>query len=93
MYSTTTAMLTNDQLQALRSYAKQYGRYWKASLRESWMNGDYSGFQGEPAYLQQVRNTFGPSWLARFVLPKDGGFCVFDRATDAAAAEQSGKVL
>ena len=95
MYTTTTAMLTRDQLEALRTWAKHYGRTWKSSLRHAWFDGDYETFQysATSAYLQQVRNTFGPSWLVRFVLPKDGGFCVFDRATDAAAAEQSGKVL
>jgi len=59
---------TAEQLAALASYAKSYGRQWKANLRQSWMTGNYLAGDNAPA-LQQIRNTFGPSWLVRFKLP------------------------
>jgi hypothetical protein len=96
MYSTTTATLTAEQLKAIRLWAGVHGRTWKAALRLAWETGNYEGIEqygNEAAYLQQVRNTFGPSWLVRFVLPKDGGFTVFDSIDSAIAAEKSGMVL
>lgn len=92
MYSTTTATLTTDQLNALKAWAKLHGRNWKAPLRDAWMDGNYHGFD-DSHLLQQVRNTFGPSWLVRFVLPKAGGYTVFSAPENAAAAEKSGMVL
>lgn len=58
--------LTQDQLEALRSYAKQNGRTWKSKLWDDWMTGRANG------ELQQIRNTFGPTWLTRFRLPAGG---------------------
>jgi hypothetical protein len=57
--------LTAEQLAALRSYADEHGRTWKAQLNYEWMSGTASG------PLQQIRNAFGPSWLVRFSLPKE----------------------
>lgn len=82
----TTAWPTTEQIQALKEFAKIHGRNWKSVLRDAWMDGDYQGFEN-CHLLQQIRNTFGPGWLIRFVLPKDGNWAVFDRAEDAAAAE------
>ncbi len=56
---------TPEQIAALKQFAKENGRYWKSALRESWMNGIYCT-QADTAALQQVRNSFGPSWLVRF---------------------------
>lgn len=53
--------LTVAQLEALKAYAKRYGRMWKSSLRADWENGI-----NIPAELQQIRNEFGPVWLKRF---------------------------
>jgi hypothetical protein len=57
--------LTAEQLAALRSYAKSHGRTWKAQLNYEWMAGTARG------PLQQIRNSFGPTWLQRFTLPKE----------------------
>ena len=76
MYSTTTATLTAEQLKAIQEWAKVHGRTWKSKLRQAWMTGDYDGIEkygNTAAYLQQVRNTFGPSWLVRFILLLDEG--------------------
>lgn len=63
--------LTNEQLYALREFANIEGRTWKSVLRQAWMNGDY-GIHGEISNsLQQIRNSFGPSWLVRFRLPEE----------------------
>ena len=59
--------LSIDQLHAIELWAEKYGRNWKSALHEAWMTGDYDGFE-RSNYLQQVRNTFGPSWLVRFRL-------------------------
>ncbi len=51
---------TEEQIEALRAYAKEHGRTWKADLNHDWMTGQAFGA------LQQIRNQFGPSWLVRF---------------------------
>jgi hypothetical protein len=66
-----TQELTADQLVAVTTYAAEHGRNWKSALREAWMTGIYDDFQGSN-FLQQIRNTFGPTWLIRFRLPKAG---------------------
>jgi hypothetical protein len=53
------------QIEALKAWATIYGRNWKSSLRQAWMTGEYNGFENSH-FLQQIRNTFGPSWLVRF---------------------------
>lgn len=63
--------LTTEQLEALRLFAAANGRLWKSKLNALWMNGRYSQAvlgKANPALLQQVRNTCGPSWLVRFSL-------------------------
>jgi hypothetical protein len=59
--------LTPAQLEALCKWASTHGRTWKSSLRTAWMTGNYDGFEGA-CYLQQIRNTFGPSWLCNLRL-------------------------
>lgn len=54
---------TAEQWEALKAYAEANGRYWKQSLRDAWMTGDYGSF-AEAGLLQQIRNTFGPRWLS-----------------------------
>jgi hypothetical protein len=65
---------STEQIEALKEFAKVHGRNWKSALREAWMTGNYEGIEpygNTAAYLQQVRNTFGPSWLVRFRLDED----------------------
>ena len=96
MYSTTTATLTAEQLKAIQEWAKVHGRTWKSKLRHAWETGNYDGIEqygNTAAYLQQVRNTFGPSWLVRLALPRSGGFTIFNTIESALAAEKSGLVL
>jgi hypothetical protein len=57
--------LTPEQLTALQAYAASHGRTWKAQLNYEWQSGTAHG------PLQQIRNSFGPSWLIRFKLPKE----------------------
>jgi hypothetical protein len=59
---------TLEQYQAIREWANFYGRNWKAPLRESWITGNYGMFEDIAGPLQQLRNTFGPSWLVKFRL-------------------------
>jgi hypothetical protein len=55
---------TAEQIAVLHTWSSKHGRTWKSKLREAWMTGDYDGFEGS-RYLQQIRNTFGPSWMTR----------------------------
>ncbi len=64
----STATLNDEQLKAIQSFAASHGRSWKSKLRDAWMTGQYDGFEGSN-YLQQIRNSFGPSWLIKFKLP------------------------
>jgi hypothetical protein len=56
--------LTAEQLKAIKEYAAANGRNWKSALRHDWETGQSYGD------LQQIRNSFGPSWLVNFRLPK-----------------------
>lgn len=67
---------SKEQIEALHQWKREFGRNWKDALRRAWFDGDYMGFTGESAYLQQVRNTFGPSWLIRLRLLDNGGWSV-----------------
>ncbi|MEJ7715978.1 MAG: hypothetical protein WKF40_09895 [Thermoleophilaceae bacterium] len=51
-----------SQVTALRAYAHDHGRTWKAKLWAEWMNAT-----AEPL-LHGLRNTHGPRWLERFDL-------------------------
>lgn len=62
------------QLAALIDFATRCGRNWKTALNHSWETGDYDSTVDKPS-LQQVRNQFGPTWLARFTLPKQYAVC------------------
>ena len=57
-----------EQFIALRTFADANGRSWKSKLNIAWSTGRYDDFSGTEDYssLQQVRNTFGPSWLVKF---------------------------
>ena len=57
--------LTDDQCRALVLYAAQHGQAWKARLRDEWMRA------AAAPELHRLRNTHGPSWLARFEIPVD----------------------
>jgi hypothetical protein len=64
--------LTFEQEQALRRFARDNGRSWKMRLSIAWSEGR-DGAEPDGCYLRQVRNYFGPSWLVRYSLPKEGG--------------------
>ncbi len=56
--------LTESEHAAMSAYALENGRYWKARLRDDWMNARTTGI------LQALRNSHGPSWLVSYSLPK-----------------------
>jgi len=62
-----TNQLNTLQLDVLRRFAKQHGRYWKSKLRSAWTSGRDDRMQ-DGAVLRQIRNDFGPVWLTRFRL-------------------------
>lgn len=64
-----TRTLNDEQLAALALYRDTHGRYWKRELNDAWATGNY-GPSDDVGPLQQVRNTFGPSWLVRFSFTK-----------------------
>lgn len=65
-------ILTNDEKKALRDFADQQGRQWKACLRDMWMSGSYWGTKTNSQLLQHLRNAsyFGPAGLIK-VRPQD----------------------
>lgn len=67
---TQEKLLTSEQLKAVQTYAANNGRQWKRLLNHAWMTGDYQ-VEDDSASLQQIRNSFGPSWLVRFRLPQE----------------------
>jgi len=54
--------LLADEVAALKRYAAEHGRTWKASLRSDWMTAALTG------PLHALRNSHGPSWLAKVKL-------------------------
>lgn len=60
--------LTPEQFAALQRYVAKHGRYWKRDLSSAWSSG---ADEREPdgAYLRQIRNILGPSWLMGFRMP------------------------
>jgi hypothetical protein len=57
-----------EQLAALKKWAEMHGAKWKFKLGAAWQRAAYPGMGDDGAYLQQVRNEAGPSWLAKFKL-------------------------
>lgn len=56
--------LTAEEWTALRAFATEHGRCWKAELRKQWMNASAI------PVLHGLRNRLGPSWLDRFRLDR-----------------------
>jgi hypothetical protein len=50
--------LTPEQRSALIEFRKNNGRFWKTELHSGWLRAAF------PGPLQQIRNEYGPSWLA-----------------------------
>lgn len=58
---------SEEQLMAVCTYAEKHGRDWKEKLNNAWLNGSDAN-EPNGHLLRQVRNQFGPSWLAEFNL-------------------------
>ena len=56
--------LTPEQTHALVAFSRRWGNKWKEHLMERWLNGSYRPEDDIPQ-LQRIRNTLGPSWLAK----------------------------
>lgn len=54
---------TAEQWAALQRFSTAYGRTWKQTLRDAWMDGNYPCNEDDASLLQQLRNQFGPRWL------------------------------
>jgi len=55
--------LTLEEIDAITTYAAEHGRTWKRQLLDDWMHCRLWG------PIHHLRNTRGPSWLARFRFP------------------------
>lgn len=55
---------TQADHEVIRAYAREHGRYWRASLRDDWMNARTTGV------MQALRNSHGPSWLVSYSLTR-----------------------
>jgi len=63
--------LTDNELSALRAFAKEFGRAWKDRLSmDYWYNARvFVTRDGRECYeLHRLRNELGPQWLAQFKL-------------------------
>jgi len=58
---------TDEQLAALGAYAAWAGDDWKYRLTSDWVRAG-SEWDGPYHLLHQLRNTLGPTWLARVSL-------------------------
>jgi hypothetical protein len=57
--------LSPAEYAAIRDYALERGRKWKADLALDWY------YARRPGHLQAIRNRLGPVWLDKFKLPRD----------------------
>jgi len=57
---------TFEQVTAVIAYAKEKGKDWKAKLNADWLRAAAMIKGRHSPLLQQVRNQFGPEWLAKF---------------------------
>lgn len=55
--------LTTEQRGALSAFAGKHGDRWKQRLLDAWMTGRDAA-EPDGHALRQLRNRFGPSWLA-----------------------------
>lgn len=65
--------LAPHELEALQSFAKEYGREWKQYLMAAWGSHSYKGRHmggQDTGTLRCIRNEFGHIWLESFKLPK-----------------------
>lgn len=68
--------LTDFDMESLQAFAKAHGRKWKSVLTDVyWYNARiWEGPKpGMGNALHGLRNSYGPSWLADFKLPKAEG--------------------
>lgn len=54
-----------EQMEAILAFKERHGRFWKTKLGDMWLDGRDASQPGGHL-LRQVRNTFGPQWLANF---------------------------
>ena len=66
-----TESLTREQANALQTFARRHGRYWKKKLAELWQSGRDSR-EPEGPLLRQIRNGGGHSLLVAFRVPGGG---------------------
>lgn len=65
--------LLPEELAAVQTFAKDYGREWKRYLEAAWLSHSYKGLPmggRDTGTLRYLRNTRGHEWLAKFKLPK-----------------------
>lgn len=60
-------MNEKQALSILAQVKAAMGRNYKAAIRQAWMDGNYRAVNLEKwtGDLQNIRNTFGPSWLVK----------------------------
>lgn len=58
-------MTKTQAIEILTAVKAKLGRNYKQAIRSAWMNGDYSSecLEEWSSQLQQIRNSFGPTWL------------------------------
>lgn len=61
MGGTVKPCLSAGELEALKKYAQEHGRCWRADLRREWMTESGSPYP----VLRELRNKVGPSGLHR----------------------------
>jgi len=61
---------SDAQLAALKVWREERGRTWRTELLLAWERAG-AGVLNYTPELQQLRNEFGPSWLAKYRVPKE----------------------
>jgi len=90
--------LSPPQQEAIRLYAEEKGRNWKSKLSDEWLVARYVWKHPDKSHLlQQVRNSFGPSWLRSVQIPKEDDdsdrYCILATIVGFRLAEWKGEEI
>lgn len=64
----------DDEIAALKGFATEYGREWKAYLTAAWLSYAYKGRHmggRDTGTLRNIRNQYGVEWLTKFRFTKE----------------------
>jgi len=66
--------LKAGEREALATFARSHGRFWKHELNVAWSTGRDADMP-HGCWLRILRNTYGPVWLTTLSVPQEAIHC------------------